>query len=174
MEYLTRDELRRLFQVAYERNRLHHLALVVTLWHGLRVSETVTLKGKQVADGSISIRRLKKSKPTCQPLHMDGDVLFDESPLMEMAKSNKGRLFNFGRKRVDQFIKRYGEMAGLHPSKCHMHALKHSCAMLIWDATKSLGSIQNYLGHKAPSSTLVYLAEVDAQKAFSAVASISI
>ncbi len=41
MEYLTRTELRRLFAVAYERNRTHHLAMVVGLWHGLRVSEII-------------------------------------------------------------------------------------------------------------------------------------
>ena len=174
MEYLDKSELRRLFQVAYQRNRLHHLALVVGLWHGLRVSEIIAIKGSDIADGQLRVKRLKRSKPTLHLIHRDGDPLFDESPILDMAKANE-RLFPFSRRRVDQFIKKYGEIAGIHPDKCHSHAVcKHSMAMLLWDHTHSLGQIQNYLGHKAASSTLCYLAEADSRKAAAAVAGISI
>ena len=175
MQYLNRDELKRLFQVAYDQNRLHHLALVVGLWHGLRVSETVAITGAHIADGQLSVRRLKRSKATCQPIHRDADPLFDETPLLDMAKRNPGRLFPFSRQRVDQFIRKYAALAGIHPEKAHSHAVcKHSMAMLLWDATKNLGQIQSYLGHKAASSTLCYLVEADARKAQAAVAGISI
>lgn len=174
MQYLTKDELKRLFTVAYESNRLHHLALVVGLWHGLRVSEIIAITGSDIADGQLSVKRLKKSKSTCQPIHRDADPLFDESPLLKMAAENSGRLFPFSRQRADEFIKKYAERAGIHPDKAHMHVLKHSLGMLLWDATKNLGQIQSYLGHKAASSTLCYLVEADARKAQAAVAGISI
>lgn len=176
MEYLSREELRRLFQVAYERNRQHHLALVVGLWHGLRISEITAIVGSDVADGQLCVRRLKRSKATIHPIHKDTDPLFDESPLLELARTNPtGRLFPFSRQRADQFIKKYGEIAGLHPDKCHAHAVcKHSMAMLLWDHTHNLGQIQNYLGHRVASSTLCYLAEADSRKAQAAVAGISI
>ena len=165
MEYLTRTELRRLFAVAYERNRTHHMAMVVGLWHGLRVSEIISIRGTHIQDDQLSVRRLKRSKATLQPLHVDADPLFDESPLIELAAHNKGRLFAFSRQRMDEFVKVYGALAGLHPDKRHTHVLKHSTAMLIWSATSSLGMIQSYLGHRAASSTLAYLREVDSQKA---------
>ena len=174
MEYLDKSELRRLFQVAYERNRHHHLFLVVTLWHGLRVSEGIQIRGTDVVDGQLSVSRLKKSKATCQPIHRDADPLFDESPLLELAVKTKGRVFPFSRQRADQFIKRYAELANLHPDKAHVHSLKHSMAMLLWDATHSLGQIQGYLGHKAASSTMCYLVEADKRKAEMAVSTISI
>lgn len=175
MEYLTRSELRRLFKIAYERNKTHHLALVVGLWHGLRVSEILAIKGTDIVDGQLSVKRLKRSKPTVQPIHVDPDPLFDESPLLEMAAQNRRRMFHFSRQRVDQFIRKYGEVAGIHPDKLHAHAVcKHSLAMLLWDSTHSLGQIQSYLGHKAASSTMCYLVEVDAQKAQSAVAAMTI
>ena len=174
MHYMISDELRRLFQVAYERNRLHHLCLVTTLFHGLRVSETIQLVGPDVQDGQLSIFRLKKSRPSLHPLHIDADPLLDESPLIDMAARNSGRLFPFSRQRADQFIKRYAEIAGIHRAKAHMHALKHSIAILIWEKTHSLGQIQSYIGHKSPSSTLQYLVEIDARKAQQAVAGISI
>jgi site-specific recombinase XerD len=175
MEYLTKQELRRLFQVAFDRNRNHHMAMLVGLWHGLRVSEIIHVRGTHVVDGQLSVKRLKRSKTTLQPIHADADPLFDETPLIQMAAENKGRLFNFSRQRMDQFIKAYGELAGLHPEKCHAHAVcKHSLAMLLWDQTHSLGQIQSYLGHRASSSTLCYLVEADARVAQAAVAEIAI
>jgi len=174
MTYLTKEELRRLFQAAYTHNRMHHLFLVTVLWHGLRVSEGIHIAGADIADSQLSTARLKRSKATLQPIHLDADPLFDGSPLIDMAKINPGRLFNFSRQRADQFIKRYADIAGIHPTKAHMHSLKHSIAMMIWDKTHSLGPIQSYLGHKEASSTMQYLVEVDQQKAQNAVAGISI
>jgi integrase/recombinase XerD len=178
MEYLNKDELRRLFRVAYERNRNHHLFLIVTLWHGLRVSEAIQIRATDICDGQLSVSRLKKSKATCQPIHRDADPLFDESPLLTMAASDpatsNSKLFPFSRQRADQFIRRYAQLAGIHPSKAHMHALKHSMAMLLWDKTQSLGQIQGYLGHKSASSTMCYLVEVDNRKAEMAVLDITI
>jgi integrase len=175
MEYLTKPELRRLFEVAYERNRTHHMAMVVGLWHGLRVSEIINIQGIHIADGQLSVKRLKRSRPTLQSIHVDADPLFDESPLIELASQNKGRLFNFSRQRMDQFVKVYGELAGLHPDKRHTHAIcKHSVAMLIWSASNSLGMIQSYLGHRAAASTIAYLREADAMKAQSVVCTMTI
>jgi integrase len=75
-------------------------------------------------------------------------------------------VFKFGRCRVDQFIKLYATRAGIDPRKAHIHAVKHSTAMTLWEATKgNLGLLQLHLGHKAASSSLQYLREVDAQKA---------
>lgn len=106
---------------------------------------------------------------------MIADPLFDESPLLELARERKGlRLFEVSRQHFDRLIKQYGAEAGIHPDKLHMHSLKHSVAMLLWDATGNLGQLQSYLGHRAASSTLVYLAEADARKAQQALAGITL
>jgi len=176
MHYLTKDELRRLFQVAYNHNRRYHLALVTALWHGMRVSELNNVRGTDVtADGCLIVRRLKGSRETLQPIRRDSDPLFDESPLLELARERRGlRLFEVSRQHFDRLIKAYGADAGIHESKCHMHVLKHSVAMLLWGVTGNLGQLQSYLGHKAASSTLCYLAEADARKAQQALAGISL
>ena len=166
MEYLDTSELKRLLSVAHKSNKQHHLALLVALRHGARVSEIVSLKGSDIQDGQLNLRRLKKSKATIHPVYKDSNPIFDESPLIKLAKqAGDKRIFNFSRQRVDQFIKKYANEAGIHPNKAHAHALKHSCAMLLWDKTHSLGQIQGYLGHKAASSTMCYLAEADKRKA---------
>src|SRR5438876_734073 len=88
MEYLNRDELIRLFKVARQHNPLHHVALLVGLLHGLRVSETLAIRGRDICDGRVSVKRLKKSRPTLHALRIDSDPLFDESPLLELAKAS--------------------------------------------------------------------------------------
>lgn len=174
MHYLTKAELRGLFQVAYDHNRNHHLALVAALWHGMRVSELINLRGTDVtADGDVIVRRLKGSNTTMQPMRRDPDPLFDESPILELAQQRQTlRLFPISRQHFDRLIKQYGAEAGIHSDKLHMHALKHSVAMLLWDVTGNLGQLQSYLGHKAASSTLCYLHEADARKAQTALAGV--
>jgi len=173
MEYLNRSELRRLFAVAYAHNQQHHLALCLGFWHGLRVSELIAIRGQDIHDGWLSVQRLKRSLPTLQPIRQDRDPLFDCTPVLALAAANpEARLFPFCRQRVDQFIRRYSKLAGLHPDKSHSHTLKHSLAMVLWDETHSLGQIQSYLGHKASSSSLQYLRESDHGKAQAALAAI--
>ncbi len=93
MQFLTRDELRRLFQAAYDHNRQHHLCLVTMFWSGLRVSETLAIRGRDIVDGQLSVKRLKKSRPTIHALKRSDDPLFDQSPLLAIAAHNPGRSF---------------------------------------------------------------------------------
>ena len=88
MEYLTREELVRLFKVARDRNKLHHIAMLVGLLHGLRVSEMLAIRGRDICDGKLSVKRLKKSRATLHALRVDSDPLVDESPLLELARTN--------------------------------------------------------------------------------------
>jgi type 1 fimbriae regulatory protein FimB len=168
MHYLSKDELRRLFKVAYDKDRKFHLALLTMFCHGMRVSELTNLRGSDVmvAEGLVIVRRLKGSEETIQPIRHDTDVLFDESPLITLAQERRSlRLFEISRQHVDRLFKQYGALAGLHIDKCHAHALKHSTAMQIWDVSNNLGMVQSFLGHRAASSTLIYLRENDARKA---------
>jgi integrase/recombinase XerD len=175
MHYLTKEELRSLFQVAYDSNRTHHLAMLSAFCHGMRVSELNNMRGTDVtSDGQVIVRRLKGSNTTMQRLVRNADPLFDETPLLALARQKKTlRLFEVSRQHFDRLIKKYGTEAGIHPVKLHMHALKHSAAMHLWDVTGKLGELQSYLGHKAASSTLSYLYEADSRKAQDAFASIA-
>lgn len=175
MIYLERDELRSLMKAAYEINKRHHLALVVSLFSGLRVSELLSIRGRDVANGQLVVRRLKKSRPTLHTVRVDADPLFDASPLLKLAEDcPDALLFPWCRQRVDQFIKKYASLAGLHSAKAHHHVLKHTICMLLWKETGDLSAIQDYVGHKSSSSTLVYMRHDAEQKAQAAVAGMSL
>lgn len=181
MEYLERPELRRLFEIAYTRNKMHHLALIVGFFNACRVSELLAIDARDVADGQVSIQRSKNGYRTLQPVHVDADVILDCSPLLRLAEEKRGKpkecqlIFRFSRQRVDQFIKRYAELAGIHPDKRHSHAVfRHSLAMSLWDETHSPGQITSFLGHRSASAAMHYLREVDHRRAQTAVAGITL
>lgn len=164
MTYWTPEETRKLLEVAYRENQNHHLFILTAITFGLRVSEVCAITGTQIEDGQLSVQRLKRSNRTLQPVMVTTDPITDCSPLLERAKLNPGLLFPWSRRWADKFVKFYGEKAGIHKSKRHMHAAKHTTAMLLWGASQSLGEIQNFLGHKSASSSLQYLREIDMQK----------
>lgn len=176
MHYMTRSEIRRLLETAHKANPIHALALNVSLWHATRVSEMLDIRAKHVWEGMLTIKRMKGGEETVQPIRIDPDPIFDCSGLITlaaMADTPDSRLFPWCRQWPDQFIRLYGEMAGIDPKKRHMHALRHSMAMLLWDETNGqLPLLQRHLGHKRASSSLIYLYEADARKASQAVASI--
>jgi integrase len=175
MEYMTREELFRLFKVARKHNPLHHLAMLVGLLHGLRVSETLAIRGRDICDGKLSVKRLKKSRPTLHALRIDSrNVLFDEAPLLTLAAAHPSeRLFKWSRQYTDTIFKRYSAIAGIHPAKRHYHVLKHSICVLLWQETHDLNAIQDHVGHRSSSSTLVYLRADAALKAQSTIAGMS-
>jgi len=174
MEYLTREELVRLFKIARKQNPLHHLSMLVGLLHGLRVSETLAIRGRDICDGKLSVKRLKKSRSTLHSLRIEQDVLFDESPLLALAKASPdSEFFPWSRQYMDVLIKRYAGLADIHPAKRHYHVLKHSICVLLWQETHDLNAIQDHVGHRSSSSTLVYLRSDAAQKAQTTIARMS-
>jgi integrase len=140
--------------------------MLVGLLHGLRVSETLAIRGRDICDGRVSVKRMKKSRPTLHALRIDNDPLFDESPLLELAKATpEAELFPWSRQYMDIVIKRYAALAGIHPAKRHYHVLKHSICVLLLQETHDLNAIQDHVGHRSSSSTLIYLRADAAQKA---------
>ena len=88
MQYWTPEETLRLLKLVYDANRTHHLAILVGLTFGLRVSEVLAIRGKDVQDGQLSVVRLKCSRTTLQPVFVHSNPLIDCSPLLESAKAN--------------------------------------------------------------------------------------
>jgi integrase len=177
MEYLNRDELTRVMEVARQHNTDHWQLMLTEFYFGLRVSEVINILGEDVQDGQLAVKRLKGSNKTLQSIPAcEGSSHAFRLDLIERAAAvgPRGRLFPVSRQRVDQFVKRYARLAGVHRSKAHLHSVgKHSIAMAIWNATHQLGQIKSYLGHKSMSSTMAYLNESDSLQATAAVANLA-
>ena len=83
MQYLAKDELLRVLAIAKEARERDWLMFLVAYWHGLRASEVVTLQRHAVANGFLTVRRLKGSDTTTQPLIEDVDPLLNERSALE-------------------------------------------------------------------------------------------
>lgn len=183
MQYLGKNDLSKVFRAAYEANtpksQLHHQAMLIAFFCGTRISQVLNVRGEDIfeKDGKyvIMIRAAKRGNAVTHSLHFDDDPAFDMSPLIELARV-KGQSKIFGgltRQFFNLCLKKYGVAAGIHSSYLHSHCLRHSIAILIFDATKRIGSVSQFLGHKSASAAYVYLAENNGLMAQDAVDNIS-
>jgi site-specific recombinase XerD len=154
--------------------------------HGLRASEVCGLKLADIdlKAGSISIRRLKGSLQTVQPLHAHrGKPLLDEMSALRawlrvreqdgsdylFTSQKGGRLDRTTFFRIFQTI---AEAASLPVEKRHPHILKHSLASHLVAGNVNLALIRQALGHRSINSTLKYIGTSDGQAAEAAQAAL--
>ncbi|MBZ5672574.1 MAG: tyrosine-type recombinase/integrase, partial [Acidobacteriia bacterium] len=160
---LTPDELLAVLKAARSRSARDWAMILLGYRHGLRASEVCSLK---LADAdpkadSISIRRLKGSLHTVQPLYRHkGQPLLDEVAALrawQRERKADGSDFLFtsqkgGRLHRSQFFRIFqacAEAAGLPPQKRHPHALKHSLASHLVVGNVNLALVKQCLGHKS-------------------------
>lgn len=170
MQALDRNEIKAILQNVSGthddvRNRL---MVLVTFWHGLRVSESITIRGWQIQGGHLSVKRLKGSLPTVQPFVKHPDPLLDEAtPLLVLAKSigPDELVFPITRFGFYKLMRAAGSRAGI-PSfkKVRPHILKHSIATQTIHKA-GIEMVRQRLGHKSIASTGHYLKVSDAEAA---------
>lgn len=141
--------------------------LYATLWrviaaHALRISEALSLRADDVANGFLVVKRLKGSQRTRQPLLVD---------LSAQVAAGTYRLFPVHRSTAFLHFKKAASEIGLHPDLRHPHVLRHSTAHWMLNGGAALNVTSQYLGHTSLASTAAYLNCSDAM-ASAAAASI--
>lgn len=138
------------------------LMIMMTYRHGLRVGELCELRWTDVHldTATLSVRRLKRSKDSTQPLQ--GDVLRALRKLQR--ESPAGCAFVFLSERGAPFttdgfrkmLKRAAAAAGLEHLKVNPHGLRHGCGHYMAERSTDTRTIQDYLGHKDIRQTVQY------------------
>jgi integrase len=135
--------------------------------HGLRASEIAMIQMRDYQPSNrmgydrLFIGRLKGS--------IGGETILVQQAGLAVRKWIKQRglapgamfLSNkkspISRKRLDELMKHYCELAGIPREKAHFHALKHTCAtILLSDRRESIVDVQHHLGHADIRSTMIY------------------
>jgi site-specific recombinase XerD len=179
MTILTPQEMLDLLKAARKRSVRDWAMILLAYRHGLRASEVCGLKlaDLDLKSGSISIRRLKGSLHTVQPLYQHrGQPLLDEQAavrawLRKRVDDGSDYLFTSqkgGKLSRIQFFRnfqRVAEDAGLAVEKRHPHVLKHSLASHLVAGNANLALIRQALGHRSINSTMAYIGTSDAQAA---------
>ena len=133
--------------------------ILVAYWHGLRSSELTQLTPENIHGGKITVKRLKGSLPTTQPLIEHKEPLLNErESLLKFVKNYRPnqRIFPVDRRHFWRIVKKYAAAAGLDPKMAHPHMLKHSIAL---QTIHKMGieHTRQWLGHRNISSTGEYL-----------------
>lgn len=167
---LTPIELRNLLTVTREQDYRAYALFLVTVCHGLRVTESINLRRKDFStSGStlfLTVQRLKGSEKTAQRLNSTTDSLFDEHTVIGeyISKLRPNDLLftdadagTLTRWQVTRLIERFGKLANVPEHKRFVHSLKHTCGILMRQAGARVEEIQVALGHKNVNSSMAYL-----------------
>jgi type 1 fimbriae regulatory protein FimB len=163
LHYLTKDETRRLLAKTYVRSVRDHAIWTTAYWHGMRVSEVGLLTPADVRldAARIYIRRLKGSNSGEYP--MSPDEVTAMRAWLKIRKHTPGPLFvssrgdAISRQRLHNLMRVYCELADIAHPKNHFHVLRHSIAVHMADMGKDVSVIQDWLGHRSITSTMIYM-----------------
>jgi type 1 fimbriae regulatory protein FimB len=163
MTHLSKPELLRLLGAARAYRERDFLMILVGFWHGLRASEVISLRLKDIRDGFLTVKRLKGSLKTVQPLVGHEDPLLDEKKALTdyvVGMHLNQFLFPVGRRAFWSIVVKHARAAGIPKHLGHPHALKHTIAHQIIESA-GIENTRQWLGHKSISSTGEYLRVTD-------------
>jgi integrase len=172
---LTPEEILKVLRVASKSKR--NLAMILLAYrHGMRASEVCELRLADLdfKNGQVTIRRLKGSLTTTQPLSdHPGQPLLSERRVLRAWLAERRDASNFvfvsqkgGRIHRSQFFRIFqsvAERAGLPADRRHPHCLKHALGFSLVAGNVNLAIVKQALGHKNIASTAIYAVPTDEQ-----------
>lgn len=186
MKALTQNEILNVLKTASDNAR-DHAMILLAFRHGMRASEVcgLELKDLDLRNGEVTIRRLKGSLKTTQPMaDVQGQPLLSEKRVLRAwlaERSNHPSKYVFvsqksGHVHRSQFYRIFAdvaERAGLPADKRHPHCLKHALGFALVGANVNLAVVRQALGHKSIASTAVYAQPTDEMAGRAVVAALA-
>ncbi|MGH7047562.1 MAG: tyrosine-type recombinase/integrase [Stellaceae bacterium] len=166
--YLRPEEIDKLVRTAKERGRYglrDALAITMAFRHGLRASELVSLRWRQIDFTSkpvhLAVQRLKGSVNSTQPVKGDELRMLREWRREQaegwedlILTTERGTGWTVGGFR--RMLQRAAEACELGVA-VHPHMLRHSAGFALADRGRDLREVQAFLGHKNVSNTTRYV-----------------
>jgi type 1 fimbriae regulatory protein FimB len=186
MKALSHDELLKVLRLA-SANVRNHAIILLAFRHGMRASEICNLELKDVdrKNGQITIRRLKGSLTTAQPLaDVQGSPLLSERRVLNAWLKERGnhpskyvfvsqKSGRISRMQLHRIFSELAEQAGVSKDRRHFHCLKHSLGVSLVGANVNLAIIKQALGHRSIASTAVYTVPTDESAGKAVVAALA-
>ncbi len=161
-DFLTGPEMDALLK-ASKKSRYpirDYIILLMMYRHGLRVSELINIKLKDLnlQQSSLWVNRLKNGLSGNHPIK--GDELRAIKRYLKTRSDQLPYLFinergnQFTRQAINYIINQAAKRAKL--DNVHPHTMRHSCGFYLANRGVDLRVIQDYLGHRDPKHTVLY------------------
>jgi len=150
-------------EMAAEGKTRERVLFILGINSGLRISDLLNLRWKDVSKGSVKIKEQKTGKVKRFPLNSAcvealqsiqkgaaNDYIFESHSNRNGSESKP-----WTRQYVWQVINHYGALAGL--DEIGTHTLRKTFAYHVFAATKNLTLVQKLLNHSSPAITLRYI-----------------
>ena len=153
--YLTKDEVDQLLESALACNQRDYLILRILWRTGVRVSELLNIRPRDVEFNNhiINITKAKGGKQRrvlldSQTMNMLSDYIITQKLLEDQP------IFGVQRVQIFRIVKKYGNMLDFD---IHPHTLRHSYAIHLVRSGMDLRRVQLLLGHSNLNTTQIYL-----------------
>lgn len=134
---------------------IYQLYFEFALSTGLRVSDILSLKKKDIQDGIVKIKTQKTGLYRNLALN---DSCRKQMEVYLKNKKDDDLIFPFKRQWIHKLLKEAAEMVGLDKSKISTHTTRKTSGWFFYQNTgKDLVKTQKFLGHRDPKETITYL-----------------
>ena len=149
-KYISKEEISSMLDKAKKDRYRNYIILLTLSRTGMRVSDLVGLRKRDIVDNTIIIREGKGKKDRVIPLESElGNIL----GLYADSKSPRDKLFSLTDRQIRNIVKKYSpDGLDVHP-----HTLRHSFAVHCLKSGMNVRSLQKILGHSSLTTTQVYL-----------------
>jgi len=163
VKYLTREETEAFFRAIPRDNLRDRFMFDLIYRHGLRRTEASLLRLAGVQGDRIWIGRLKNGISGEYPLHPITQTLLAaylperrDPGSAYLLTSRQSHAKPIAPTTIYQAFRRFAKAAGLQQDHQHVHVLRHSIAVHLMNAGWNAEDVQDWLGHKCISSTMIY------------------
>jgi integrase/recombinase XerD len=157
--FLERDEVLRI--ISSIRNRKHGLMISMLFGSGLRISELVRLRVRDLDFGALTVR-IVNAKQNKDRITVFSDALAEDLKSLVRGRDGSGYLFvtqngtPYTRRTVQAIFANALRESGIQ-KKASCHTLRHSFATTLLGNGIDIRSIKDLLGHRSVKTTMIYL-----------------
>jgi integrase/recombinase XerD len=143
------------------KNKKHYLTLALMYGSGLRISEVVKIRVRDLNLDEKTLR-IVDSKSNKDRISVISDKLIDDLKAMVAGKDQKSPVFvtqqgrKYSKRTIQMIFKRALAKAGIR-KKATCHSLRHSFATHLIDNGVDIRNIKTLLGHSSVKTTMIYL-----------------